>query len=571
MSFFNNLKMSAKLGILIAVAFLSLGIVGGVGYYNLQQADARMGVMYLERFLPNDKVTGAYGEVRAVNSYLLELMLTTDAARNQELKKAIDASAVVTTKDLGEVEKLPLDDKAKRLLANVREAQQKYRQARTEIIDLALQNKNAEAYALYVAKLQPLAQGYSDGLGALSDHYTNLGKQMADDSSAAAALATKITLMVFLLACVMLGAGGLVISRAITKPLQAMVGACQEFAGGDFREKPRRVVRTDEIGQLADALADMRTAVRTALKQVNESSEQVAASSEELTASAEQSAAAVTQIAGSINNIAQGADKQQQAVDNTSSVVQQMSAGIQQTAASSNQVAVHSALAAEKATEGNRSVGKAVEQMVSIEQTVNNSAKVVSKLGERSKEIGQIVDTISGIAGQTNLLALNAAIEAARAGEQGRGFAVVAEEVRKLAEQSQDAAKQIADLIGEIQEDTDKAVVAMEEGTQEVKVGAQVVTAAGKAFAEIAHLVSNVSAQIKEISVAMEEMATGSQQIVQSVQTVSTLSNETTGESQSVSAATQEQSASMQEIASASQGLAKLAEGLRVAVAHFRL
>lgn len=151
-------------------------------------------------------------------------------------------------------------------------------------------------------------------------------------------------------------------------------------------------------------------------------------------------------------------------------------------------------------------------------------------MGERSKEIGQIVDTISGIAGQTNLLALNAAIEAARAGEQGRGFAVVAEEVRKLAEQSQEAAKKIAELIGEIQGDTDKAVIAMNEGTREVKTGAEVVNVAGAAFREIAEMVTQVSGQVKEISAALQQMASGSRQVASSVKKIDELSRASVGE-----------------------------------------
>ena len=209
--------------------------------------------------------------------------------------------------------------------------------------------------------------------------------------------------------------------------------------------------------------------------------------------------------------------------------------------------------------------------MTYIEQTVNNSAQVVAKLGERSKEIGQIVDTISGIAGQTNLLALNAAIEAARAGEQGRGFAVVAEEVRKLAEQSQDAAKKIATLISEIQGDTDKAVLAMSEGTREVKIGTEVVTAAGYAFEEIEVMVTEVSNQVKEISAAVQQMASSSQQIVSSVKEIDELSKNAAGEAQTVSAATEEQSASMEEIASSSQSLAKMAQDLQEAVSKFRV
>jgi len=196
---------------------------------------------------------------------------------------------------------------------------------------------------------------------------------------------------------------------------------------------------------------------------------------------------------------------------------------------------------------------------------------VVAKLGERAKEIGQIVDTIAGIAGQTNLLALNAAIEAARAGEQGRGFAVVAEEVRKLAEQSQEAAGKIAELIGEIQGDTDKAVVAMNDGTREVKTGAEVVNAAGAAFREIVTLVSQVSVSVKEISAAVQEMAGGSQQIVGAVKKIDTLSKSSAAEAQSVSAAAEEQLASMEEIASSSQALAQLAQDLQAAVAKFRI
>jgi methyl-accepting chemotaxis protein len=168
-------------------------------------------------------------------------------------------------------------------------------------------------------------------------------------------------------------------------------------------------------------------------------------------------------------------------------------------------------------------------------------------------------------------LALNAAIEAARAGEQGRGFAVVAEEVRKLAEPSQEAAKKIADLIGEIQNDTNMAVMAMDDGTREVKIGGQVVNAAGVAFRDITKLIDQVSAQVTEISAATQQMATGSQQIVGAVKKIDDLSKMSASESQSVSAATEEQLASMEEIAGSSEALAKLAQELSAATAKFHV
>ena len=221
--------------------------------------------------------------------------------------------------------------------------------------------------------------------------------------------------------------------------------------------------------------------------------------------------------------------------------------------------------------DGESAIEQVITQMDSIGQGTAQVGDAIGKLSASSKQIGEIVGVISAIAAQTNLLALNAAIEAARAGEQGRGFAVVADEVRKLAEQSGDAAKQISSLIDENRQNIELAVVAMQSGNVEVKRGIEIVGSAGDAFTKIAALVQEVSVEVREISAAVEEMASGSEQMVGSMKEIERVSKTTAGETQTVSAATQEQSASMHEIASASQNLAKMAEGLQVAIAKFRL
>ncbi len=380
------------------------------------------------------------------------------------------------------------------------------------------------------------------------------------------------TMMMISAACLIIAVIAIIVfAKQFVKPILLIRDECLLLAQGDLRERETKVFSEDEIGQLAKGFRDMRVNLRDLIGKVHSQSEQLAASSEELTASADQSAQAATQVAISITDVATGAEEQLSVANEASVVVEQMSVSIQQVAATTNDVAEQSTQAASKASKGNQSVNKAVNQMIQIEETVNTSAKAVAELGERSKEIGQIVATISGIAGQTNLLALNAAIEAARAGEQGRGFAVVAEEVRKLAEQSQEATKQIASLISEIQGGTDKAVLAMDDGTREVKLGAEVVNAAGLAFQEIVVLVNHVSEQVKGVSLTIDQMAVGSQQIVGSVNRIDNLSKKTTAEAQMVSAATEEQSASMEEIASSSQSLANLAMDLQEAVSKFRV
>ena len=571
MQWMANFKMANKLGLLILVALVALGCTGFTGYYFLKESKTAMENLYNARLVPLQRILESRSNANNSNAAVLELMLTTDAKKNQELKDFIEQRTKQVSENLDAITKMHLDNKEKEILSKINEARQKYLDARGQVISLAVQNKNAEAYALYMSRMDKASDEFTDALREMGNYLIELSKQTDRENSAAFNKAMYISVGILFASFLLLGAFGWLVTKGVTGPLQQMVAFCHELARGNFVETERKVKRHDEIGQLADALADMRTKVRLVLKQVAESAELVGSSSEELTASSEQSSQAAGQVAESITSVANGANQQLVAVSETSAVVEQMSAGIQQIAANANVVAAQSAQASDKALSGGKAVERAVSQMGQIENTVNSSAAVVAKLGERSKEIGQIVDAISGIAGQTNLLALNAAIEAARAGEQGRGFAVVAEEVRKLAEQSEEAAKKISGLIGEIQADTDKAVVAMSAGTREVKTGAEVVNAAGIAFTEIAGLVTQVSDQVKEISAAIQQMATGSQQIVGSVKKIDELSKASAGESQSVSAATEEQLASMEEIAGASEALAKLAQDLQEAVAKFRV
>ena len=364
---------------------------------------------------------------------------------------------------------------------------------------------------------------------------------------------------------------GTIFSNKISKQIVTVAENAEEIAKGNLKNGKFGNNSKDEIGQLGRAFKTMTDNLIQLIQQVSLSSTQVAASSQQLSAGAEESAQASQQVAVSIMEVSVGAEKQLNAVNETSAVVQQMSAGIQQMLENAKIVVSSSEKTAFSAIEGSQAIERTIQQIFNIEKTVTGSANVVMNLGERSKEIGQIVDTISGIAAQTNLLALNAAIEAARAGEQGRGFAVVADEVRKLAEQSQVASQQIASLINEIQQDTQKAVLSMNEGTHQVKLGTEVAETAGQAFHEISTLVNEVSTQVAEISAEIQQMALGSQRIVSSITEIYETSREITGQTQTVSAATEEQTASNEEIASSSHVLAQMAIELQQSLKKFNI
>lgn len=362
----------------------------------------------------------------------------------------------------------------------------------------------------------------------------------------------------------------IVVSGKMTRPLAVLREAAEKVAQGDLNIHIE-LKNQNELGVLARSFALMVQNLRDLIGKVILSAQTLTASSEQLTAHAQQSAQAAGKMSQTITGVAGDSSKQLQATGAMLHTMEEMSGRMVQASGNAGHIVATSEKTAAAAYTGGQAVASVVAQMAAIEKTVTGSAEAVRMLGERSQEIGQIVDTISGIAGQTNLLALNAAVEAARAGELGRGFAVVAEEVRQLAEQSHEAAMQIAGLIGSIQNDTRTAVAAMDEGTQEVRKGSEVVQTAGSAFADIAVMINGMSDQIKNVAGVVEQVADDSKQIVGSVREFAGTSEHTAAEVQSVSAGTQEQSASSQEIAASSQKLAELAEELQNSVKLFKL
>jgi methyl-accepting chemotaxis protein len=397
----------------------------------------------------------------------------------------------------------------------------------------------------------------------------------------------------------------------------------------------------DEIGQMAEAANAMlarlhaamdsyeqaRANLSSALGEVHAAAQSVSRTAFEVNSAAVQSGHGSQQIAETIGQVASGAADQARASTDTTgavrdlrNVIEQVRSGAAETARSVDAQAaavgemtrsirsasrasadVHNlgGAVAEAANNGAATVRQTVDGMARIKDAVEGAAAKVTVLGSKSDQIGAIVETIDDIAEQTNLLALNAAIEAARAGEQGKGFAVVADEVRKLAERSSRATKEIADLIADVQRETEAAVKAMASGAGEVATGAELAEQAGAALDDISGAVRSSSAAVARIVQAMETMQSTSTglvaasdaiaaiaeqtnaaaesmsgsaaQVAGAVESIAAISEQNSASAEEVSAATEQLSAQAEEVVASAATMAEMATSLETLVARFRL
>ncbi len=412
--------------------------------------------------------------------------------------------------------------------------------------------------------------------------------------------------------------------RAMVSYVEEMAVAAERISSGDLTV---RVVPRSHRDVLGSAFQGMVQDLRGVIGQVAQGANDVAEASRGVSGAADQIGSGNEQVTRAMRQVSQGNQEQAVGVSRSSQYIEQLAAAIQQVALdakaqaagidraclafklisdSAKEIEDRSAelrragqRAEEAARNGAQTVARTVDGMHSITAAVEASAERMQELGKRSEQIGQIVEAIDEIAEQTNLLALNAAIEAARAGEHGRGFAVVADEVRKLAERSSKATKEIAQLISTVQKDTAEAVESMNRGAREVEQGRGVADEAGKALQEISAAVSLSNAQVQRIAAAAQQMTAHSEDVARAMESVNEVVERNTAASQEVAsrsseattaiemiaavaqensaaaeevtASTEEMSSQLQSLVASAQELNAMAEGLREAVGRFRL
>ncbi|MDX9714913.1 MAG: methyl-accepting chemotaxis protein [Dissulfurispiraceae bacterium] len=536
-----NMKISTKLfagfGLLICMVIaLAIGVFLGVTTLNHSIED--LGDIRIPEILLLGKIRE---HAFLSTSYLYKAII---AENEKDIEKTIQAllkNRDAVTNDLESLKKLLTTQKGREQYQTITDLRKNVAGSRNKILALLKEGKKSDAIRL-IPELETAETAYAKSLDDLSDLVIAVvddsRRKSEKNSAVVRAEVTAVGLIVVFLGTAI----ALLIIRSITRPLDLAVNIINRVASGDLTVDIADTDRS-ETGQMLEAMRIMIDRLKRLIGDIKEASDSVASGSEQLSASSEEITRTMLDQSNRSSQIATSTEEMSQTVIDI--------------AKNASNIAESSSSTAVIARNGAEVVEKSVIESRAIVETVNTSTQVMQSLGEKSKQIGDIINVINDIADQTNLLALNAAIEAARAGEQGRGFAVVADEVRKLAERTSTATSEISQMIGAIQGEVESAVNSMSHTNEKVNVGLQYSVEAGDQLQNIVNSVGSLQNLVQQIATATEEMSTTSESISSDIQSVALGAKEISGGSD--------------QIAQSSSELARLAGQLKGVIDQFKV
>lgn len=528
MKFFYNLKTSVKLISSFLVISLLLTFVGLFGLNNLSKMNESVTDMYENGMLPVEYVQSAQISFTRIRLLLRSIYIEEDKATQRSFADLLQAEKTELTKSLDKFRnETILSDESTNTIAPFNDLWSKY----SELIDEASQaglNNNLDRMKQLINQESEAGNPIRDLLYALIDINSAEALDTKEASSSMFISSRNITIVTIVASVLFSVLLGYIISQIISRPLARVTQLVQQVADGNLRNT-LDIDYKDEIGQLAKGMNSMIFSLREIVNTIIGHAHSLGAASQQISASTQE--------------IASGSASQANDTQTISELFKELSSAIHAVAHNTEQASELSNETVRIAEEGSDIIQSSSDSMKSVRQQM-------TRLEDDSQKVGEIIGVIEDIADQTNLLALNAAIEAARAGEQGRGFAVVADEVRKLAERSGEATRQITGIIKGMQENTRTSV-------QSVQESAELSERTGEAFERIVSHVNDAGQKVVEIAAASEEQAAQTSTVLSAIE--------------NISASTQQSAAGSEETAATAQSLAQLAEELQHSVAIFKL
>jgi len=520
-----NIAPRAGLGFgLVALLVFALGAFSLLQMSSMRQQSEQVDSNWLPSVISVGQISQDMFRIRALT---LRLLLNSDNAAQQQTHSRIEQIKGELGKEQQRYQALIALPEEQALFDRYLKLEQQYLSYQARVVQMALQGQTTEAVALVNGEMNQLADLLTTTLNeliALNNHHANMATELAGTVYERARVWVVGLLVAALVLTVVLA---LTLTRSIVRPLAQSLQVAEVVATGDLTPQIN-VEGSDEPARLQAALKQMQQSLRDTIGRISDSSNQLASASEELSAVTE--------------DATRGLHQQTQEIEQAATAVNQMTAAVEEVASNAVATSQASTESDRIARQGREQVRLTVASIEALADGVTANAAEVGQLAEQVHGITKVLDVIGSIAEQTNLLALNAAIEAARAGDAGRGFAVVADEVRALAHRTQQSTREIEQMIGGIQEGTDRAVEGMQQTNQRAQGTLDGAHAAGTALEEIATAISLINERNLVIASASEQQAQVAREVDRNLTNIrdlalqsSTGANQTSAASQALS------------------------------------